>query len=318
MKKKILSVISTVLVFAFMFSVSISAQGLGENKQKEQKLDHVRIESTQITGDLQNLRGQAQNIVKQIMQNMKGATEEQFSADADYIAIKAILASAKTALQNNENKNSIKDDLKAYRELLKTDIVAAAAKLEEIKATLAARKVVFETLITDLNTALEKAKAFATAKQDKINERNAFRQAVNDKKTIVTQNHVAIVKSETECRTVINQIIATVAANKDLLATKQTELAAVTAKLQATKAAIKALREGSIKDISKEFNDLRAKKDFPAALAKLDAIIAIQGTRLSALADLNVQLKAELAEIDAIIASGAPVATTAVETTSAA
>lgn len=296
-----------------MFTIAASAQA-GDNQnraEKQQRLDNARNENAQITGDLQNIRRQAQDIIKQITKNMKGATEEQFGTDANYIAIKAILASAKTALQNNENKNSIKDDLKAYRDLLKTDTVAAAAKLEEIKATLAARKVVFDTLIADLNTALEKSKAFATAKQDKIDERNAFRQAVNDKKNVVTQNHVAIVKAETDCRTVINQIIATVAANKDLLSAKQTELAAVTAKLQATKDAIKALKDGSIKDNSKAFNELRAKKDFTAALAKLDAIIAIQATRLTALAGLNVQLKAELAEIDAIIASAAPTTTVA-------
>lgn len=325
MKKNILSVISTVLVLVFMFSLTISAQSLKNNnlpagnqtRAEKQRFDNARLENVQITADIQNIRRQAQDIIRQIIQNMRGATEEQFGTDADYIAIKTILATAKTTLQNNENKNSIKDDLKAYRDLLKTDTVAAAAKLEEMKATLAARKVIFDTLIADLNTALEKSKAFAAAKKANIEERNAFRQAVNAKKTIVSQNHVAIVKAEINCRTVINQIIATVAANKDLLATKQTELAAVTAKLQATRDAIKALKDGSIKTASKEFNELRAKKDFTVALAKLDSIITIQTTRLTALADLNTQLKAELAEIDAIIATATP-ATTTVETTSAA
>ena len=67
MKKKLLSIISAGLAFAFMFSIAISAQGrngkptqpTGDTQsraEKQQKLDNVRNESTQITSDLQNIR----------------------------------------------------------------------------------------------------------------------------------------------------------------------------------------------------------------------------------------------------------------------
>ncbi|OJU16633.1 MAG: hypothetical protein BGN88_01300 [Clostridiales bacterium 43-6] len=317
MKKKILSFLSMVLILSFVFSTTAladtkqrviqdKAQQLRQDTQK--RLHDIRDINNSLSAELQKLRKEAADIVRKITNHLKGVSDEQYANDPVYLSIKTALNNAKTALQESEKNNSVAEDIKAYRELLKTDEAAAAAKLEEIKAALEAKQSAFTQLITDLKAALSSSESFTADKKEKINEWLDFRQDVMDKRVIISENHTAIVKAERDSRNIINQIVATIAANKDLLADKQDELALVVSNMKEIKNSLK-LKDGSIRVLSAEYNALRLKKDYAGALAKLDEIAAVQTARIAALNSLKTQLNDQLIAIEAIIAS--PAVTTA-------
>lgn len=109
-----------------------------------------------------------------------------------------------------------------------------------------------------------------------------FAAQADAKKKTIDGNTQKIASVNKSCQDVVNKIVATAAANKDVPANQGSGMADIVVQLGAVRTNLAAESNGKISEALKAYAEALKKKDYDGALAQLDAIIGIQNSRISA------------------------------------
>jgi hypothetical protein len=191
------------------------------------------------------------------------------------------------------------------------DLDAAYAVLTDVSARQADWRTAVETFISDADALASDIQALA-AETGPIWEaqkaaREAFHEAVVQKKATLKSNHVAIAAQVDTLKAILAQVRDRIQAGALAGATAD-ERAAVRTELDSIRTGVTTVFDGSVKAKLEEFVTLRETGDLDATLAALDAAIAIQETRPAALDALIARAQALL---DGLPEAAAPTATPA-------
>lgn len=141
-------------------------------------------------------------------------------------------------------------------------------------------------------------------------------QAYTKKKTIDsnTQQLAAVNKS---CQDVVNEIVATAAANQDVLANQGSGMAGIVVQLGTVKTNLAAESNDKIAAALKVYAQDVKKQDYAGALDELDAVIGIQNDRIKAVQSALSQLQSTLTSLQNLVATAAASSSSAVSSQAA-
>lgn len=132
-----------------------------------------------------------------------------------------------------------------------------------------------------------------------------FAAQADAKKKTIDGNTQKIASVNKSCQDVVNKIVATAAANKDVLANQGSGMADIVVQLGAVRTNLAAESNGKISEALKAYAEALKKKDYDGALAQLDAIIGIQNSRISAVQSALSQLQSALSSLQNLVATAA-------------
>lgn len=132
-----------------------------------------------------------------------------------------------------------------------------------------------------------------------------FAAQADAKKKTIDGNTQKIASVNKNCQDVVNKIVATAAANKDVLANQGSGMADIVVQLGAVRTNLAAESNGKISEALKAYAEALKKKDYDGALAQLDAIIGIQNSRISAVQSALSQLQSALSSLQNLVATAA-------------
>ncbi len=132
-----------------------------------------------------------------------------------------------------------------------------------------------------------------------------FAAQADAKKKTIDGNTQKIASVNKSCQDVVNKIVATAAANKDVLANQGSGMADIVVQLGTVRTNLAAESNGKISEALKAYAEALKKKDYDGALAQLDAIIGIQNSRISAVQSALSQLQSALSSLQNLVATAA-------------
>lgn len=132
-----------------------------------------------------------------------------------------------------------------------------------------------------------------------------FAAQADAKKKTIDGNTQKIASVNKSCQDVVNKIVATAAANKDVLANQGSGMADIVVQLGTVRTDLAAESNGKISEALKAYAEALKKKDYDGALAQLDAIIGIQNSRISAVQSALSQLQSALSSLQNLVATAA-------------
>lgn len=131
-----------------------------------------------------------------------------------------------------------------------------------------------------------------------------FVTQANAKKKTIDSNTQKITAANKSCQDVVNEIVATAAANKDVLE-DQSGMVDIVIELGSVKTSLMAESNGKIAEALKVYDQDLKKKDYAGALDQLDAIIGIQNNRISVVQSALSQLQSTLSSLQNLVATAA-------------
>ncbi len=223
--------------------------------------------------------------------------------DAQYNELKTTIENALNSFKQLNKNANIKQNFEEFKNqngagntgnaenTLDTIFERQQERIESIKA-----------MKTKLEATLEQVKSFVANNQVKIKEAKANKVAVENSKKAIQANHLEIVKAENEFRQVMNKIVATISANKDVFTDeKLTQLETVLVELKALKNELHNKLKNGVKLAIQTANRLRNEGKYTEVKVALENAIQLQNAKKLALGEAKVKAENILSDINAII-----------------
>jgi hypothetical protein len=244
------------------------------------------------------LKQQSKALVGKICTDLAGTKGiESITSSQNYKDVVTLLKSLNNTLCNAEKHDYI-SGLRTVKGKMGHNCVTS---LDNVIAIQVQKIADLKTAIINLNAAVIKADAIAALKPAATDASNTYKVQAAQKKLTIDQNNAKISTAFAENKAVISQIIATASANKAVLLTKPTDVAAIETKLAAITKSLKGTYNGNVANCGNKFNADKKNKDYTNMLADLDKIISAQQTRITTLAATKVQLQDILSQLNTLI-----------------
>lgn len=227
-------------------------------------------------------------------------------ADAEKIDYRAKLASVK-----GHNDSSF--TLSGVITQLNTKISKLTAVVDELNDILSTADALVKQQEADQQSGQPTTSQPATTQPtNQEDEQKAAQQAwqkfltqANAKKKTIDSNTQKITAVNKSCQDAVNEIVATAAANQDILADQGSAMADIVVQLGTVKTSLMAESNGKIAEALKAYDQDLKKKDYAGALDELDAIIGIQNNRISVVQSALSQLQSTLSSLKNLVATAA-------------
>lgn len=288
----------------------------------EQELAQVKAQREQINTlnkQVLSLKAQARKDILIICADLaKVASDPAVRESEDYKTIVSTLAKVKTELADAEKidycsklasvkgHNDASSALSGVITQMKTKISDLTAVVNELGGLLPKADALVQK--AGQPTTSQPVSQPATQPTDQQAAQKAWQQFLTQadakKKTIDsnTQQLAAVNKS---CQDAVNEIVATAAANRDVLSDQGSGMADIVVQLGTVKTSLAAQSNDKIAAALKAYAQDLKKQDYAAALDELDAIIGIQNDRISAVKSALSQLQSALSSLQNLVATAA-------------
>ena len=319
-----------------------------QNYQKQQpktpdaeelaKVQTQRKEIDTLNAKVLSLKAQARkDIIKICMDLAKVASDPDVRESQDYKTIVDTLAKVKTKLADAEKidycsklasvkgRNDASSTLAGVIEQLNAKISDLTAVVDDLNDILSAAdalvKKVSKPTTSQPTTSEPPASSQPTSSQpaDEADQKawqQFLTQAYAKKKTI-DSNTQQIATVNKSCQNAVNEIVATAAANKDVLANQGSGMADIVVQLGTVKTTLAAESNDKIAAALKVYEQKLKKQDYAGALDELDMVIDIQNDRIKAVKSALSRLQATLTSLQDLVAAAAASSSSAISSQAA-
>lgn len=275
-----------------------AAQAAAKAAQKVQS-NAYREQIRSINQQIMQLRQQARADVAQIKKDLAGtASMTDITGSQDYKDVVAALATAKSELAS-----IAKIDYKTPLKGLKGTQSGADAAFQSVINLMTDRQNQLSALVNTLDATKQKADAIAAQRKNQIAAWQSFRQQAQQLKQTIDTGHGQIASLDDQDKSLLNQIVTTISANQDVLASKPQQLTSITAGLASVASQLKDEYDGKIAKATAAYGTYRKSGDYTNALAQLQSIISMQSNRITVLQKVESELNDILGTLNSLVGS---------------
>lgn len=275
---------------------TLNAQVLSLKTQARKDIGKICADLAKVASDPDARQSQDYKTVVDALNKVK--TE---LADAEKIDYRTKLASVK----GHSDVSSTLDSVIAQLKTKISKLTAVVKELNDILTTADALVKQASQPTTSQPTTSQPASSQPTSEQAAQKAWQQFVTQANAKKKTIDSNTQQIAAVNKKCQDVVNEIVATAAANKDVLANEGSAMADIVVQLGTVKTSLMAEYNDKIAAALKVYDQDLKKKDYDGALDELDAIIGIQNNRISVVKSALSQLQSALDSLQDLVATAA-------------
>lgn len=296
-----LSTIAAIIAVCAVLPFGTMAAGAGGSRLSNalaiaEQRNQVRTLNSQIISVKKSLAADIAEIAK----DMAGVKQDAVLAGgSDYQTVKKNLESVKT-LVGQANEIDYKSALRAA----KGSPSGAGDTLSDVIAKMTQK----QGLLNQAETLAQQTKMLADSldeqKQADRSAYAAFVRQANTLKLTIDGNYTTIHTINAADASALNQIVATVSANKDVLK-KSSSLKPIEAQMETVKKQLSSEYNGKVAEATKQYESDRKGKNYDNAIKTLNEVIEIQTGRIATLQGVQTDLGKVLSDLDALVAAGA-------------
>lgn len=300
MRRKVYIIISLILSAAVLANVSVFAVRPDTITADTVKFSPLTMQLTnertlisQLNSDILSLKAEGTGLIAEIKTDLKEAdtVDSSMSASKNYTAVLGVMAGLKTNLQIAESIR-YKDALKKADGLKGGDCLKQLT--DTVEPMLQQKKKLLENAVNILNQAA--AKAAVLSGQNESSSSSADSSA---KTRIAASYSSEISQSYDTCRSLISQIIATIAANQNTLTAGQ--VTPVETNLVNISKTLRKLQNDSLIQANQSFRNNQESGNHAQADTDLNNILSIQRDRISTLSKVENQLEQILDHVNGML-----------------
>lgn len=310
MQKKINSLICIILILVFVFPITSIFAAAEDTNDSAIKTLYSKKEKQAVDNsvEIKQMKKQIKGLVKNITTLINGYEDikDSITASPLFPEIQASLDKSLALLKNIEQTTVILpyiDNIKKAKNNNNYQIAEAA--MQEVINFQQKKTYALRTIIGELNIAYDKAMTISEKYKVLLKEYNDFKVYFEQTKKIINENHIVIVKLNTDVRSLINRIVATASANNDILKSENEELEKILDNMKIIKDELNTLFAFQVRDAINELKTCLKNANIEGAYAALDKAVAIQDNRKTKLTEIKDILTKTLEDLNTLIANSA-------------